>query len=60
MTRLEMLTEVIKTRGFEDKWTIWFGELAENGTVSRDTLQNAMVAAIAMPFDNEDDKEEEN
>ena len=57
MTRVEMLSEVIKVRGFEDKWTIWFGELAENGTVSRDTLQNAMVAAITMPFD--DDEEED-
>lgn len=57
MTREDMLIEVIKTRGFEDKWTIWFAELAENGTVSRDTLQNAMVAAIAMPFD--DDEEED-
>ena len=57
MTRVEMLSEVIKVRGFEDKWTIWFGELAENGTVSRDTLQNAMVAAITMPFDDEDEDE---
>ena len=57
MTRVEMLSEVIRVRGFEDKWTIWFGELAENGTVSRDTLQNAMVAAITMPFD--DDEEED-
>ncbi len=57
MTREEMLTEVIRTRGFEDKWTIWFAELAENEMVSRDTLQNAMVAAIAMPFDDEDEDE---
>ena len=54
MTKEEMLVEVIKTRGFEDKWTIWFAELAENGTVSRDTLQSAIIAAIAMPFDDEE------
>ena len=59
MTRTKMLTEVIRARGFEDKWTIWFAELAENGTVSKDTLQKAMVAAIAMPFDNEDEDEDE-
>jgi len=59
MTREEMLTEVIRTRGFEDKWTIWFADLAENVTVSRNILQNAMIAAIAMPFDNEDEDEDE-
>lgn len=58
MTRKDMLLTVIRARGFEDRWTIWFAELAENGTVSRDTLQNAMVAAIAMPFDDEDDEED--
>lgn len=55
MTREEMLTEVVKTRGFEDRWTIWFAELAENETISDDALQSAMVAAIAMPFDDEDE-----
>lgn len=55
MTRKDMLLTVIRARGFEDRWTIWFAELAENGTVSRDTLQNAMVAAIAMPFEDEED-----
>ena len=57
MTREEMLTEVIRTRGFEDKWTIWFAELMENKTISDDALQNAMVAAITMPFDDEDEDE---
>ena len=55
MTREEMLTEVIRTRGFEDKWTIWFSELMENETISDSALQNAMVAAIAMPFDDENE-----
>ena len=57
MTREEMLTEVIRTRGFEDKWTIWFAELMENETISDNVLQNAMVAAITMPFDDEDEDE---
>lgn len=57
MTREEMLTGVIRIRGFEDKWTIWFAELMENKTISDDALQNAMVAAVAMPFDDEDEDE---
>lgn len=55
MTREEMLTEVIRTRGFEDKWTIWFAELMENKTISDNALQKAMVAAITMPFGDEDE-----
>ena len=57
MTREEMLTEVIRTRGFENKWTIWFAELMENETISDNVLQNAMVAAITMPLDDEDEDE---
>ena len=30
MSREEMMNEVIRTRGFEDKWTIWFCGLAES------------------------------
>lgn len=57
MTREKMLIEVIRTKGFEDKWAIWFAELMENETISDSALQNAMVAAIAMPFDDEDEDE---
>ena len=57
MTREEMLTEVIRTRGFENKWTIWFSELMKNKTISDNALQSAMVAAITMPFDDEDEDE---
>ena len=57
MTREEMLTEVIRTRGFDDKWTIWFAELMENKTISDNALQNAMIAAITMPYGNEDEDE---
>ena len=52
-----MLKEFIRTRGFEDNWTIWFAELMENETISDNALQNAMVAAITMPFDDEDEDE---
>ena len=24
MTREQMIDEVIRTRGFEDRWTVWF------------------------------------
>jgi len=57
MTKEEMLTEVIRTRGFENKWTIWFAELMKNKTISDNALQSAMVAAIAMPFEDEDEDE---
>ena len=57
MTREDMLTKVIRTRGFEDEWTIWFAELMENETISDNALQNAMVAAITIPFDDEDEDE---
>ena len=57
MTREEMLTEIIRTRGFEDKWTIWFAELMENETVSDSALQNAMIVAITIPFDDENEDE---
>lgn len=57
MTREEMLTVVIKTRGFEDEWTIWLSKQVENKTISDDALENAMIAALAMPFYDEDEGE---
>ncbi len=58
MTREEMLDEVIRVRGFEDRWTIWFAELMESETISDSALQSAMVAAVVMPFDDEDEDEQ--
>ncbi len=29
MTREDMINKVVRTRGFESKWTIWFCEMAE-------------------------------
>ena len=57
MTREEMLTAVIKTRGYEDKWTIWFAKIIENETIPNDVLQNAMNEVITMPFYDEDKDE---
>ena len=49
MTREEMIDKVIKTNGFENKWTIWFCELAENKEITDSALFNAMVCALTMP-----------
>ena len=49
MTREEMMNEVIRTNGFENKWTIWFCELTEDSNISDSALLNAMVCAITMP-----------
>ena len=49
MTREQMIDEVIRTNGFENKWTIWFCELAENKEITDSALLNAMVCALTMP-----------
>ena len=41
MTREQMMDNVIRQRGFEDRWTIWFCELAEVLTESQ--LLNAYI-----------------
>ena len=48
MTREEMIDKVIRTNGFENKWTIWFCELAENKEISDSALLNAMICALTM------------
>lgn len=59
MTREEMMNEVIRTNGFENKWTIWFCELAENISISDSVLLNAMVCATTMPtVEMEEDDDE--
>lgn len=45
MTREEMMDKVIRTRGFEDKWTIWFCEIAESDA-SISTVSMAMILAL--------------
>ena len=49
MDRQKMIDEVIKNNGFENKWTIWFCELAENINITDSALENAMICAITMP-----------
>lgn len=49
MTREQMIDEVIRQNGFENKWTIWFCELAEDKSLSDSALQNAMICALTMP-----------
>ena len=56
MIREQMIDEVIRTRGFEDKWTVWFCGLAEDTSISDEALQSAMVRALTMPMLDEDDE----
>ena len=49
MTREQMIDEVIRQNGFENKWTIWFCEFAADKSLSDSALQNAMVCALTMP-----------
>ena len=48
MTREEMIEEVVRTNGLEDKWTIWFCELAEDSSISDSALLNAMICVTTM------------
>lgn len=58
MTREQMIDEVIRTNGFENKWTVWFCELAENNEITDSALESAMVCALTMPgVEMEDDGE---
>lgn len=41
MTKEQMIDEVIRRYGFENKWTIWFCELAE--TLTESQLLNAFI-----------------
>lgn len=56
MTREQMIDEVIRTRGFEDKWTVWFCGLVEDTSINNEALQSAMVCALTMPMLDEDDE----
>ena len=58
MTRENMMDEVIKTRGFEDKMTIWFCGLYEDATMTDSMLYNAMVVALSYVEPEEEDEEQ--
>lgn len=49
MTREQMMDTVIRNNGFENKWTVWLCELAENKDITDSALENAMVCALTMP-----------
>lgn len=49
MTREQMMDAVIRNNGFENKWTVWFCELAENKDITDSALESAMVCALTMP-----------
>ena len=52
MTREDMMDEVIRNRGFEDKYTVWFCKLCEDcDNIS--VITNAFVAIITLPFEEE-------
>ena len=55
MTREHMLNEVVRRFGHENKWTIWFFEIAE--VLNDYQLENAYIALTTMNYfltDNED------
>ena len=45
-----MMSEVIKARGAEDKITIWFCKLCEENELSKERLEDAMIAALIVPI----------
>jgi hypothetical protein len=48
MIREQMIDEVVRMFGFENKWTIWFCKLAENESITDDSLLSALVALEAI------------
>ena len=57
MTRENMMDEVIRTRGFEDKMTIWFCGLCEDAAMTDLMLYNAMIVALNYVELEEEDEE---
>ena len=50
MTKEQMMDKVIKTRGFEDEITIWFCQLCEENKLSKERLEDAMIATLSIPI----------
>lgn len=46
MTKEQMMDEVIRRRGFEDHWTVWFCTVAESPFETADTLWDAYLTAL--------------
>ena len=57
MDKEQMIDEVIRKHGFENKWTIWFCELAETLTDSQ--LLNAYILLASGVVPTEEDEEQE-
>ena len=57
MTRENMMDEVIRARGFEDKMTIWFCGMCEDPAMTDSMLCNAMVVALNYVEPEEKDEE---
>ena len=55
MTKQEMLDRVVRMRGHEDRFTIWFFEIAEK--LTEDQLLNAFIVLEAMTEQEEEDEE---
>ena len=50
------MDEVCRQRGSEDKWTIWFCSLCEDENLTTEQLEMALVAALVMPFFNDEEE----
>jgi hypothetical protein len=57
MSREQMVDKVVRINGFENKWTLWFCELAENKSVSDDALRKALSCALVMSMIEEEEEE---
>ena len=53
MTKEQMMDNVIRRYGFENKWTVWFCELAEVLTESQ-LLNACIVLGANVLFDEEE------
>lgn len=56
MTKETMIDEVIRNRGFEDKYTVWFCKLCEECD-NLNVIMNAFVAVVTLPFEEEEEEE---
>lgn len=56
LTREEMVNKIISKRGFEDKYTILFAEMAEDPKISDETLEVFMVGMLSISFEEEEEE----
>lgn len=55
MTREQMMDEVVRMYGFENKWTIWFFELAEVLTDSQLFNAYIILKSGTLPLNEEEE-----